>query len=691
MKNIIGLFSLAFFVACSSNTERSESIFDAGAGAEFKVIGAYEKNEDIIWLTDTSDVNVPPVFQLNGQWDFSKDSVVTVELANANKRELLTATFQMEGYDRYGEKASLSTKKVLRGDSVIKWTFPIPPAPQHPEIANKLTGMRATPFYMDGVISTLEPAKVTRILISFDKTVKGAKLGIKKIGTVKGKQLIAPSWYAIHEQDFFPFIDKYGQFIHKKWPGKTFKDADLIANRDKELEELKNNPGPKDRSQYGGWLLGKKLKATGNFYVDKVDGKWWMVDPQGYLFWSHGVVRVTPSSAVTIIDNRSNYFASLPDTSSSFGEFYKTHDEFLYRYYSSWGIKQTFDFSAANLKLKYGENWRVEYKDMVIKRLNNWGMNTISAGSDKAIYLNSKIPYCDRIELNTPKIDGAPEKLNVIRDPFHPDFTRKLTEQLLARKVELGSEWCYGYFIDNKLVWGADYDLGRWVLKSSRAQTAKNVFVKQLEVKYGAIKALNTAWGSNFTSWEQVLVEQKEPPIKALRDCEEFSMVLVEEYFKKVNQVMRQIAPGKLYLGCRYVTVNESVLRIAAKYCDVLTFDLFVDSLTDFSLPKGVDKPVLIGEFHFGALDRGLFNPGLNQKSTQEQRALAYEKYVISALQNPFIVGTSWHQFSDQATTGRFDGENFQDGFTDVCDRAYKETIEKVKEIGNKLYQIRSN
>ena len=49
-----------------------------------------------------------------------------------------------------------------------------------------------------------------------------------------------------------------------------------------------------------------------------------------------------------------------------------------------------------------------------------------------------------------------------------------------------------------------------------------------------------------------------------------------------------------------------------------------------------------------------------------------------------------WHQFSDQAATGRFDGENFQVGFTDICDKPYYETIEKIREIGYDMYEIRS-
>ncbi|MGI6573103.1 MAG: hypothetical protein ACOX19_06765 [Fermentimonas sp.] len=74
----------------------------------------------------------------------------------------------------------------------------------------------------------------------------------------------------------------------------------------------------------------------------------------------------------------------------------------------------------------------------------------------------------------------------------------------------------------------------------------------------------------------------------------------------------------------------------------------------------------------------------------QAERGKAYAKYVTSALLHPNIIGTHWHQFSDQATTGRFDGENFQVGFTDVCDTPYPETIEKIREVGYKMYEIRN-
>src|SRR5690606_10667636 len=197
-------------------------------------------------------------------------------------------------------------------------------------------------------------------------------------------------------------------------------------------------------------------------------------------------------------------------------------------YYQSWGVKQTFDFSAANIRTKYGEDWRASYRDMVFKRLQHWGMNTISAGSAKEIYQEDRVPYRDRIELNTARIDSATNHLNVIRDPLHPEYKKKFAEQLQERKEELESTWCYGYFVDNKLVWGADHDLGRWVLKSSSDQPANIVFVGDLLHKHGTISVLNAAWKSAYDSRSELLTSRAEPYEVLLNVCAAFSARLVD-------------------------------------------------------------------------------------------------------------------------------------------------------------------
>lgn len=54
-----------------------------------------------------------------------------------------------------------------------------------------------------------------------------------------------------------------------------------------------------------------------------------MIDPEGYLFWSHGVVRVTTSSGITPLDGRNYYFEDLPAVDDELGQFYFTHDALL--------------------------------------------------------------------------------------------------------------------------------------------------------------------------------------------------------------------------------------------------------------------------------------------------------------------------------------------------------------------------
>ena len=62
-------------------------------------------------------------------------------------------------------------------------------------------------------------------------------------------------------------------------------------------EDLKAHARPKNWNKYGGWADGPRLKATGFFRVQKHKGKWWLVDPTGRLFWSHGIDCVRAANA----------------------------------------------------------------------------------------------------------------------------------------------------------------------------------------------------------------------------------------------------------------------------------------------------------------------------------------------------------------------------------------------------------
>ena len=88
--------------------------------------------------------------------------------------------------------------------------------------------------------------------------------------------------------------------------------------------------------------------------------------------------------------------------------------------------------------------------------------------------------------------------------------------------------------------------------------------------------------------------------------------------------------------------------------------------------------------------DRGPFGTDLRPTANQNEWAERLREYVRSALNNPLIVGVHWHQFADQATSGRFDGEYFQVGWTDICDTPYPETVAALRKIGAELYTTRA-
>jgi hypothetical protein len=99
----------------------------------------------------------------------------------------------------------------------------------------------------------------------------------------------------------------------------------------------------------------------------------------------------------------------------------------------------------------------------------------------------------------------------------------------------------------------------------------------------------------------------------------------------------------------------------------------------------------MIGEFHFGALDRGLFHPGLVPTDNQAARAHAYREYVLGAVKHRQFVGCHWFQYEDEPVTGRsWDGENYQIGFVDVADTPYPELIAVSREIAARLYATRA-
>ena len=654
--------------------------------------GTFALKDGMLELETKGEAGYPGV-RIKGAWDLSKCNRLTLELVNRDEGEVpLTVRLDNPDADA-GKSTGVFVDRVkIPAKSLKTVTVALPPpVPYGREIGSKLTGMRKGPFATAGIVADLDPSKVVGVAVYINTPKLGWRWGIKRIVAQTGPAAELPAWMRLSPEKFFPFIDVYGQFKHKEWPGKVHSDADLKAARERESSDLAAHPGPKGWNTYGGWADGPRHKATGHFRVEKIDGKWWMVDPEGCLYWSHGPVRVTPSTAITPLDGREFYFTDLPAEGTPFAKFYTTRDELLYPYYLKRNIKRTYDFSSANGYRKYGEGYYDIFAELAHKRLRSWGLNTIANSSDKKICLMDRTPYTDRFELKSKPIEGSHDGWWPFRDPFDPSFRADVRRQMIAHKQEMDDPWCFGFFVDNELSWGGATDLAVWTLASPADQAAKREFQKRMRTKYETVGKLNAKWGSGYSNWEAFLTGTQRPGAGANDDLVEFTLAIAEAYFKNIREEFKAAAPNKLYMGCRFAGRGpEFAVKVAARHCDLVSYNIYAKQLDDFKLPEGMDKPVMIGEFHFGALDRGLFHPGLIKLESQEERGRVYVQYVTSALRHPNVVGVHWHQFGDQATTGRFDGENFQVGFVDCCDTPYPETVAGLREVGYRMYEIRS-
>lgn len=478
---------------------------------------------------------------------------------------------------------------------------------------------------------------------------------------------------------FFPYIDIYGQYVHSDWPEKTHSDNDLKKAHAKELGELAAAKRPAQWNRFGGWANGPQLKSTGNFRTEKYKGKWWLVDPEGRLFFSHGIDVLHAHTDATRTQDHEKWF-SFP--------------------VKTW----TAPFTDWNLEKKYGKkDYDSEFFDTLAKRLESWGINTIGDWGKADLVLKGRMPYT--LELTShnskvPQIEGSKLKFYDVFDPVYIQRMKTLIKTEAARRPEVAKSLtdplCIGYFIDNELNFGnrGRQILGDDVIKSPAKQPSKQEWVKDLKAKYSKIGKLNNAWGTAYADWDAVLAATEAPDSKGFKaDSDIFFLKTVDQYFRLCRDSIKTIAPNRLYLGCRFIStdaVRKQLYDASKKYCDVLTVNVYAHSTANLVGDKFPDMPVLIGEFHFGILDRGMFSAGLAPTGvTQTERAVAYTRFVQGALTSPNIVGTHWFQFRDQPLTGRWDGEGYQIGFVDVADTPYVELTRAAREVGENMYAYR--
>ncbi len=528
------------------------------------------------------------------------------------------------------------------------------------------------------------------------------RLSLFLTGGEKVRELTLDNIRLLPPTDYARIVDAFGQYTRIDWPGKVKAAADLVHSRDMEESQVKSEPSLPDRDEYGGWTRGPKEKATGFFHTVERDGKWWLVTPSGNLYLSFGMDVIALGDGPTLVEERESMFSWLPEANDPLAKHYGFTDQVLY---GPAKRGKTFNFYEANLERKYGQDYASRWRTFSLDRLRAWGFNTIGNWSEPALYDLKRVPYTATIDLHGEyaRVASGQDYWGKMHDPFDPKFAAAVDRSIGETVGRYRNDpWCLGYFIDNEISWGSagsdeqHFGLVYGTLAGDRNSPAKKAFVGQLKNRYKRIEAINQSWGVHFASWDAMLEQPFKPEAtlteKMKGDFADFLMTFARQYFQVVRDASRRHDPNHLYLGCRFAWRTPEAVAAAGEFCDVVSFNIYRSHVDpkEWDFTRTLHKPCIIGEFHFGAVDRGMFHTGLVSTPNQKARAQKYADYIHSVVDNPAFVGCAWFQYYDEPLTGRtYDGENYNIGFVDVTDVPYPDMVAAAKSVHAEAYARR--
>ena len=409
------------------------------------------------------------------------------------------------------------------------------------------------------------------------------------------------------------------------------------------LEGYTKAPANVQLSKYGAWL-GERFKATGFFRTEFIDGRWWLIDPEGYRFIHMGVVSVHPGSS----QNMRKAFAE-----------------------------------------KFGDNKR--WAEKTTKLLKELHFNGTGGWTDhrKLGLSGEPMPHVVRMSL----MSGFGRKLGVTHavpghtgfeleciPVFHPDFPAYCREQTKTLESYRDDPYVVGIYSDNEL------------------QTPK------LE-NYLKLDPGNPAQRPNYEAARTWLQERKGKQEVSAEDITmldrlEFAGYAFERYFHIVTKAIKAVDPNHLYIGSRFMGPNYRnpfIWKAAEPYCDVVAVNYYAcwgPRLDEVAYWQTLcRRPIMITEFYVKGEDSGLPNTtGAGWVvPTQADRGRFYQHYVLGLLESRACVGWHWFKYQDNdpaKKNAELSNIDSNKGIVNIRYEPYTEFVDMMKEINREVYPL---
>ncbi|MDP6038055.1 MAG: hypothetical protein QGG64_05860, partial [Candidatus Latescibacteria bacterium] len=402
-------------------------------------------------------------------------------------------------------------------------------------------------------------------------------------------------------------------------------------------------------SAYGGWA-DRQVEGTGFFRTQKIDGRWWFVDPDGYLFFGTALNSIR--------------WGSPKDRSVTAPPIFE----------SRWSDPQAWAQETVGFLRTNGFNVVGTWSDPLLlktehKRPQVW---------TTVIYM--MYPFGTRYGAKSNENNMQfPNKCIPIFDPEFEYFCRarakeKITDEMIQDSTLLG------YFVDNELPWRED-------------ALSRYLSLEQSDINFQ--KAL--AWVAKEKGRDARAVDID--TLKAsLTDDEQdkFLRHIARRYFEIVSKVLRNRDPNHLFLGSRLhgqAIRLKPVFEVLGEYADVISVNYYhrwtprTPELENWSTWSG-DKPFVISEWYVKGEDSGYTNTdgAGGVVKTQVDRGRFYQNFTLGLLESKSCIGWFWHTYRD--TKDLPNGSN--KGFLSIRYEPFDDLVEMAREINTQVYPLTS-
>ncbi|HLA25709.1 MAG TPA: hypothetical protein VJ028_00925 [Patescibacteria group bacterium] len=385
---------------------------------------------------------------------------------------------------------------------------------------------------------------------------------------------------------------------------------------------------PTNYDKYGGW---KKIRGqkTEFFHTEMIDGKWWLVTPDGYGFISKGV--------------------------NAFG---------------------------------YQEGKEKEGIDI----LRGFGLNTIGAWSIavRKNTLQEKIPYGFLLDLLktyafTQGIDVQDQKN--FPDIFNDDFEKSIYNTIEAQSESLrehliNDPYLIGWWTDNELRWPQEKNhILDVYLRLSASAPGRMVAEKFLKEKFGApilpkeAKQIEEA----RDGFIEIAVKQyAKITHDVIKKYDKNHLILGERLFFTPS-AWKNTMPERM-------GGFEAIGRAVRGYFDIISINSYFDENPIVRLRKMYDQfqgPLLISEFNIQSSMKDQGKRGEEEWLAKEKiSVIGYKNQIPSFFAEPYIVGYHWFPYKNYLTAQE---NNHSAGLVDYYFKPREELLKTFKEVNSTL------